>query len=60
MKPKPKPKRGPGRPLHDPAGGKKPVTVWVSPSERRHLERLAGSAPAGLRLLLAASLSARS
>jgi hypothetical protein len=47
---------GAGRKPADPSGRKKPLTVWVSPAEREHLEALGGTAPAGLRRLLAGSM----
>jgi hypothetical protein len=45
-----------GRPPADPSGRKVPVTFWLSPAERAHLEALGGTAPAGLRKLLRESM----
>ncbi len=50
-------RKGAGRKPSDPSGRKRPVTVWLSPAEVAHCQRLGGSA-VRLRQLLAADMQA--
>jgi hypothetical protein len=50
---------GAGRKLSDPSGARRPKTVWLSPAEIEHCERLAGSVSAAVQLLLARSIAGK-
>jgi hypothetical protein len=50
---------GAGRPVEDDSGAKRPVTVWLTPDERAHLEQLGGTAQEGIRGLIRTSMGVR-
>lgn len=45
---------GAGRKPLDPSGAKRPVTVWLSPADVAYCVAVGGTAPEGLRRLVAA------